>query len=56
MFRAGVRLKVALSVLQSIGTLEPEEIGKTDPQQSDRTRRLIFRVVPLNWRRVFPCP
>jgi len=28
---AGVRLKAALSVLQTIGTLEPEEIGKTDP-------------------------
>jgi hypothetical protein len=28
---AGIRLKAALAVLQSIGTLEPEEIGKTDP-------------------------
>lgn len=28
---AGVRLKAALAVLQSIGTLEPEEIGQTDP-------------------------
>lgn len=28
---AGVRLKAALAVLQSIGTLEPEEIGMTDP-------------------------
>ena len=28
---AGVRLRAALAVLQSIGTLEPEEIGKTDP-------------------------
>jgi len=30
---AGVRLKAALAVLQSIGTMEPEEIGKTDPQE-----------------------
>ena|ERR1035441_402727 len=29
---AGVRLKAAL-VLQSVGTLQPEPIGKTDPQQ-----------------------
>ena len=28
---AGVRLKAALAVLQGIGTLEPEEIGETDP-------------------------
>ena len=28
---AGVRLKAALAVLQSMGSLEPEEIGKTDP-------------------------
>jgi len=28
---AGVRLKAALAVLQGIGTLEPEEVGKTDP-------------------------
>lgn len=27
---AGVRLKAALAVLQSAGTLEPEEIGETD--------------------------
>jgi AcrR family transcriptional regulator len=30
---AGVRLKAALAVLQSVGTLEPEPIGKTDPQK-----------------------
>jgi hypothetical protein len=28
---AGVRLKAALAVLQSIGTLTPEHIGETDP-------------------------
>ena len=30
---AGVRLKAAMAVLQSIGTLEPEPIGKVDPQK-----------------------
>ncbi len=30
---AGVRLKAALAVLQSAGTLEPEPIGKVDPQK-----------------------
>jgi hypothetical protein len=30
---AGVRLKAALAVLQSVGTLEPEPIGKVDPQK-----------------------
>jgi len=30
---AGVRLKAALAVLQSIGTLEPEPIGKVDPAE-----------------------
>jgi hypothetical protein len=29
----GVRLKAALSVLQSLGSLEPEPIGKTEPDQ-----------------------
>src|SRR5262245_4810861 len=29
---AGVRLKAALAVLQGIGTLDPEEVGKTDPE------------------------
>ena len=28
---AGVRLKAALAVLQGMGTLEPEDIGETDP-------------------------
>src|SRR5690242_18307245 len=28
---AGVRLKAALVVLHSLGTLEPKEIGETDP-------------------------
>jgi hypothetical protein len=28
---AGVRLKAALAVLQSVGTLEPEAIGWVDP-------------------------
>ena len=28
---AGVRLKAALAVLQSIGTLQPEQIGDLDP-------------------------
>ena len=27
----GVRLRAAIAVLQSVGTLEPEEIGETDP-------------------------
>jgi hypothetical protein len=27
----GVRLRAAIAVLQSMGTLEPEEIGETDP-------------------------
>jgi hypothetical protein len=30
---AGVRLKAALAVLGSVGTLEPEPAGKTDPQK-----------------------
>jgi len=30
---AGVRLRAALAVLQSVGTLEPEPIGKIDPQK-----------------------
>ena len=29
----GVRVKVALSVLQGTGTLEPEPLGKTDPRK-----------------------
>ena len=29
----GVRLKAALAVLGSVGTLEPEPAGKTDPQK-----------------------
>ena len=33
---AGVRLKAALAVLQSLGTLEPEEIGETDPAAMKR--------------------
>ena len=33
---AGVRLKAALAVLQSLGTLEPEEIGETDPAAMGR--------------------
>jgi hypothetical protein len=27
----GVRLRAAIAVLQSVGTMEPEEIGETDP-------------------------
>ena len=30
---AGVRLKAALAVLQSVGTLEPEPVGKLDPDK-----------------------
>jgi hypothetical protein len=30
---AGVRLKAAVTVLQSIGTLEPEPIGNVDPKK-----------------------
>ena len=30
---AGVRLKAALAVLQSVGALEPEPIGKVDPKK-----------------------
>jgi hypothetical protein len=30
---AGVRLKAALAVLQSVGTLDPEPIGETDRQR-----------------------
>lgn len=32
-FRVGVRLEAALAVLQSVGTLEPEPIGETDPKE-----------------------
>ncbi len=37
-FPAGVRLKAALAILQGIGTLEPEEIGKTDAAAIERER------------------
>ena len=37
---AGVRLKAALAVLQSIGTLEPERIGETGPHRIESS--LIF--------------
>ena len=36
---AGVRLRAALAVLQSVGTLEVEEIGKTDPEAITAERR-----------------
>ena len=36
---AGVRLRAALAVLQSVGTLEPEEVGETDP---DRVESNMF--------------
>lgn len=35
---AAVRLKAALSVLQSTGGLEPETIGKTDPEKIEADR------------------
>lgn len=37
---AGVRLKAALAVLQSIGTLTPEQVGDTDPD-AIRERRMF---------------
>jgi hypothetical protein len=40
---AGVRLRAARAVLQSIGTLEPEPIGKIDPEKIE-TDLLIDRL------------
>jgi hypothetical protein len=37
---AGVRVKAALAVLHSIGTLEPEKIGSTDPKQIESAQLL----------------
>jgi hypothetical protein len=39
---AGVRLRAALAVLQSIGTLKPEEIGNTDPAAIETERMFDF--------------
>jgi AcrR family transcriptional regulator len=40
---AGVRLKAALVVLESIGTLKPEPIGKVDPRQIESDLFLMDR-------------
>jgi hypothetical protein len=42
---AGVRLKAALAVLQSIGTLKPEQIGDTDPDAiRDKVRNRLWSI------------
>ena len=41
---AGVRLKAALVVLESIGTLKPEPIGKVDPRQIESDLFLMDRL------------
>ena len=38
---AGVRLKAALAVLHSTGTLAPEQIGKTDPAAIEEEERIF---------------
>jgi hypothetical protein len=50
---AGVKLRAALAELQSIGTLEPEQIGDTDPdvirQRKDVRApghgRMVYRIL-----------
>ena len=44
---AGIRLKAALAVLESIGTLEREPIGKTDPKQIETDLFLMERLTML---------
>lgn len=44
---AGVRLKAALAVLQSVGTLQPEPIGKIDPQQIESDLFFMDRLNPF---------
>jgi hypothetical protein len=45
---AGVRLKAALTVLHSLGGLEPERIGSTDPKQIESAQLLesMMTVLP----------
>jgi hypothetical protein len=43
-----VRLKAALSVLQGTGALEPETIGKTDPQVPQPPRLIVNFLEPKN--------
>jgi hypothetical protein len=38
---AGVRLRAAQTVLRAGGTLEPEEVGKTDPEAIRQDRALL---------------
>ena len=44
---AAVRLKAALAVLQSIGTLEREEIGETDPATIEAERMFDLKIASV---------